>query len=72
MEDLNDVVQGMATKIAHAEFKKEVYKVFEVGKSIPDKDNLAITIDCFRTKFGIDFTSLFTLWFKEWKESKCK
>jgi hypothetical protein len=70
VEDLNDMVQGMANRINHVKFKEAVIKLFENGKSFPDAENLAMAIDFIRMSTKCEFISLFTLWFKEWKEGK--
>ena len=70
MEDLNNVVQSIANKKQHADFKKSIFAIFDANKDFPESENLALTIDLIRTKFQMDFTSLLTLWFKEWKEGK--
>lgn len=70
MEDINSIVNQIASKQAFLKLKEVSYKIFEDNNFLSDSELLAFTIDILRNASKTDYTALLTIWFKEWKASK--
>jgi len=70
MEDINGLVNQIATKQAYAQLKACVIKIFEDNSFFSDDELIAYATDVLKHATTINHSMLITVWFKEWKASK--